>query len=141
MVVVLRGPRWLGEAHPQVGDVGEVKIHVEGVGSPGEIIREELIHHRRTVSVRLLLAVRRRWKVNGLRGKIPVHLTLYLRVVALSSALVRVGDLAVQAEQRRVLQGEPSRQRRLLQRVEGLLLHAAAHRECCGHEAPTQRRK
>lgn len=140
MVLVLRGPRLLGEAHPQVGDVGEVKIHVEGVGSPGEIIREELIHRRRIVSVRLLLAVCRRWKVERLRGQIPVHLTLCLRVVALS-ALVRVGDLAVQAEQRRVLQGEHSRQRRLLQRVEGLLLHAAAHRECCGHEAPTQRRK
>lgn len=140
MVGVLRGPRRLGEAHPQVSDIGEVKIHVEGVGSPGEIIGEELIHHRRTVSVRLLLAVRR-WKVKRLGGEIPVHLTLYLRVVALSSALVRVGDLAVQTEQRRVLQGEPSRQRRLLQRVEGLLLHAAAHRECCGHEAPTQRRK
>jgi len=60
----------------------------------------------------------------------------YLRVVVLSG-LVRVGDLAVQAEQRRLLQGENGGQRRLLQRVEGVLLSAAAaHRECRGHEAP-----
>ena len=54
-----------------------------------------------------------------------------LSVVARSS-LVR--HLAVQAEQRRLLQGESSGHGRLLQRVEGILL-AAAHRECRGHEA------
>lgn len=64
----------------------------------------------------------------------------YLRVVIMSS-LVRFCDLAVQAEQRRVLQVESSGQSRLLQRVEGVLLPAAAHRECRGHEAPTQHRK
>lgn len=65
---------------------------------------------------------------------------VYLCVVMLSS-LVRFGDLAIQAEQRRLLQGESSGQSRLLQRVEGIILHAAAHRECCGHVAPTQQRK
>lgn len=57
------------------------------------------------------------------------------------SSFIRVGDLAIQAEQSRVLQRESGRQSRLLQRVENVLLHAAAHRECCGHEAPTQQQR
>lgn len=65
---------------------------------------------------------------------------VYLCVVMLSS-FVCFCDLAAQAEQRRILQGEFSGQSRLLQRIEGILLPAAAHRECRGHEAPTQHRK
>lgn len=51
VVLVLRGPRLMTQVHPQVGGVGEVKIHVEGVGSPSVIVREEVIHHRRAVSL------------------------------------------------------------------------------------------
>lgn len=78
VVLVLRGPRLLTQAHPQVGGVGEVKIHVEGVGGPGVIVGEEVIHQRHTASLGLLLAVCRRWKGKRLRGEIPVHLTLSL---------------------------------------------------------------
>lgn len=78
VVLVLRWPRLLTQAHPQVGAVGEVKIHVEGVGSPGVIVSEEVIQDGRTLPVRLLLAVCRRWKGERLRGEIPVHLTLCL---------------------------------------------------------------
>ncbi len=46
MVLVLRGPRLLTQAHPHVGGVGDVKIHVEGVRSPGVVVDEEVIHHR-----------------------------------------------------------------------------------------------
>lgn len=42
MVLVLRGPHLLAQAHPQVADVREIKIHVEGIGSPS--VSEELIH-------------------------------------------------------------------------------------------------
>jgi len=78
VVLVLRGPHLLTQAHPQVGNVREVKIHVEGVGSAGVIAVEELIQCRRTVSLRLLLAVCVRRKGKRLRGEVPVHLTLYL---------------------------------------------------------------
>lgn len=74
----LRRPHLLTQAHPQVGDVGEVKIHVERVGSPGVIVGEEMIHSKCAVSVWLLLAVGRRWKGKRLRGEIPVHLTFCL---------------------------------------------------------------
>lgn len=78
LLLLLREPRMLTQAHPQVGSVGEVKIHVEGVGSPAVVVGEEAIHNRRAVSLRLLLAICRMWKVKRLRGEIPVHLALCL---------------------------------------------------------------
>lgn len=57
------------------------------------------------------------------------------------SGFVRFCDLAIQAEQRRVLQRECSGERRLLQLIKGILLPSAAHRECRGHEAPAPRRE
>ena len=51
VVLVLMGPHLLAQAHPQVSDIREVKIHVEGVGSSGMIVGEELVHHRCIVSV------------------------------------------------------------------------------------------
>lgn len=45
-VEVLRGPLLMTQAHLQVGDVREVKIHVERVGSSDMVIGEELIHDR-----------------------------------------------------------------------------------------------
>lgn len=44
VVLVLRWPCLLTQAHPQVGNIREVKIHVEGVWSPVVVISEELIH-------------------------------------------------------------------------------------------------
>lgn len=64
--------------------------------------------------------------------------TRYLSVIVVH-ALVR--HLAIQAEEQRVLQEESEGESVLLQRVEGLLLSAAAHRQCGGHEAPTESRK
>lgn len=78
VVLMLRGPHLLTQTHPQVADVGEIKIHIEGVGSPG--ISEKLIHSRRAVSERLLLVVCGSWKGKRLRGEVPVHLTLCLRI-------------------------------------------------------------
>lgn len=80
VVLVLRWPRLLTQAHPQVGTVGEVKIHVEGVRSPSVIVSEEVIQDRCTLSLGLLLAVCRRWRGKRLRGEIPVHLTLCLLI-------------------------------------------------------------
>lgn len=50
-------------------------------------------------------------------------------------------NLAVQAEQHRVLQEEPEGESFLLQQTEGVFLSAATHRQCGGHEVPTQSRK
>lgn len=44
VALVLRRPLLLAHAHPQVGAFGEVKIHVEGIGSPGVVVSEEVIH-------------------------------------------------------------------------------------------------
>lgn len=51
VVLVLRRPRLLTQAHPQVGAVWEVKIHVEGVRSPNVIISEEVIQDRCALSL------------------------------------------------------------------------------------------
>lgn len=75
---MLRGPRLLTRTHPRVGHIGQVKIHVEGVGGRGVVITEELVHRRRAVSVCLLLAVCMRWERRRLWREVPVHLTLYL---------------------------------------------------------------
>lgn len=58
VVLLLRRPHLLTQAHPQVGGVGEVKIHVEGVGAPCMVVSEELIQRGHTVSLILLLAFR-----------------------------------------------------------------------------------
>lgn len=73
MALVLEESRLLTQAHLQISDLGEVKIHVEGVGSPSVIVREVRIRR-----VWLLLAVCRVHRGQRLRGEISVHLTLCL---------------------------------------------------------------
>lgn len=65
-------------------------------------------------------------------------LTRYLSVIVVHTLL---RNLAVQAEQHRVLQGEPEGESFLLQQTEGVFLSTATHRQCGGHEVPTQSRK
>lgn len=55
VALVLRQPHLLTQAHPQIGYVLKIQIHVEGVGSSCLIVTEELLHHRRWLSVGLML--------------------------------------------------------------------------------------
>ena len=68
------------QAHAQVGHVGQVKVHVEGVWSEGLVVAEELVHVGHTVPPRLLLLLQAVGQ-GGQRhlGQIPVQLTLGLR--------------------------------------------------------------
>lgn len=43
MALMLRRPGLLTQAHPQVGTIRKIKIHVQGVGSPRVIIGKEVI--------------------------------------------------------------------------------------------------